>query len=111
MPHRTTPANSIKRWNRPLTWVRATIGTLTQRLFASSDATAQQYGWQVTPSRLGLGREYRDPRFDTLAACPSCRGRGARADGIECLTCRGTGQIMIKPSRQPSPGVPPRGLA
>lgn len=110
MPHRTTPANSIKRWNRPLTWIRTAIDTFAQGLFASSDAAAQQYGWRVTPTRIGLGRQYRDPRFDTLMSCPGCRGRGVRSSGIKCPTCRGSGRVMIKPNDQPSPGLPPRGL-
>jgi hypothetical protein len=110
MPHRTTPANSIKSWNRPLTWVRTAIGILTQLLFASSDASAQRYGWQVTSTRLGLGRQYRDPRFDLLRSCPGCRGRSVLPGGIKCPTCRGSGRITIKPAGRPSSGLPPRGL-
>jgi hypothetical protein len=92
MPHRTTSAHSIKRRNRPLTWVRAVIAVLGQRLFASSDATARNHGWQVTPIQLGLGRQYRDPRFDTLTSCPACGGRGVTASRSSCQRCSGTGR-------------------
>jgi hypothetical protein len=110
MPNSTTSANSIKRRNRPLTWVRAAIDAVVQGLFASSDATAQHYGWQITQTQLGLGRRYRDPRFDALAPCPGCHGYGVQAVEINCPTCRGSGRITIKPGDQPSPGLPPRGL-
>lgn len=110
MPHDTTSTNSIKHWNRPLTWVRAAIDTLTRRLFAAGDAKARQHGWQVTSTQHGFGREYRDPRFDTLTPCPGCRGRGVQISGIECQRCRGSGRLVIKPKDQPSSDLPPRGL-
>lgn len=108
VPHRTTSRISIKTWNWPLTWVRAAIGALAQALFAASDAAARHHGWEVTSTRYGLGRVYRDPRFDTLASCPACRGDGVDADGIECPPCRGTGRVAIKPHAQSSSGLPPR---
>jgi hypothetical protein len=52
--------------------VTASRAALAGRVFATSDAVARQYGWHVTFTQGGLGRRYRDPRFDTLAA---------RADG------------------------------
>jgi hypothetical protein len=93
MPHRTTSTHSIKRRNRPLTCVRAAIAALGQWLFASSDATARNHGWQVTPIQLGLGRQYRDPRFDTLTSCPDCGGRGVTASRSSCQRCSGTGRV------------------
>jgi hypothetical protein len=64
-------------------------------LFARSDARAHASGWDVTVSgRWGTSRTYHDPRYDRLAACPSCGGRG---DG--CGRCSGTGRIVLDPAR------------
>jgi hypothetical protein len=38
------------------------------RLFAINDTEAGWRGWEVTELRGGLGRSYRDPRFDLLSA-------------------------------------------
>jgi hypothetical protein len=62
--------------------------------FQDSDAYAAEHGWTTTRTRAGLGRVYRDPRFDTLAACPSCRGAGYR-DGEQCHQCSGTGRVVL----------------
>jgi hypothetical protein len=110
VPHGTTPTNSIKSWNRPLTWVKAAIEALTQALFAASDAAARRHGWQITSTRYGFARVYRDPRFDTLTSCPDCRGHSVDPDGIECLRCHGTGRIVIKPDAQSSSDLPPERL-
>lgn len=93
MSHRTTSAHSIKRCSRLFAWVRAAIETLGRWLFASSDATARNYGWQVTPIQLGLGRQYRDPRFDTLTSGPACGGRRVTALRSSCQRCSGTGRV------------------
>jgi hypothetical protein len=105
--HRTTSTRKIKPWKQPLTWVKAAIEALTHALFAASDAAARQRGWQVTSTWSGLGRLYRDPRFDTLTSCPACRGHGVDPNGIECLQCHGTGRIVIKPDAQSSSDLPP----
>ena len=47
------------------------------RLFAMNDTEAYWRSWQITKTRGGLGRSYRDPRFGTLAECPRCHGAGA----------------------------------
>ena len=62
------------------------------RLFAADDARARGYGWQITAQRGGLGRSYRDPRFDLLATCTECRGTGVDADDSPCWVCPGTGR-------------------
>jgi len=36
------------------------------RLFLDCDEEACWHGWQITPIQGGLGRSYRDPRFDML---------------------------------------------
>ncbi len=67
-------------------------------LFARDDRAALAHGWQITERHAGLGRRYRDPRFDTLLRCRDCGGDGAR-DGDPCQHCRGTGRV----TRQRSP--------
>ena len=37
-----------------------------RQLFADQDAIAREHDWQITPTPYGLGRHYRDPRFDRL---------------------------------------------
>jgi len=109
MPHRTTRTDLSKLWKLPITWLKASLAALPQRWFAASDASARQYGWQVTSTHCGLGRRYRDPRFDTLAACECCCG-GITASGNSCQRCTGTGRIIVRPADEP-PASPPRGLA
>lgn len=65
-------------------------------LFARDDTLALANGWQIARRHAGLGRQYRDPRFDTLRVCPSCRGRGRTGDG-PCAPCGATGRITVEP--------------
>jgi hypothetical protein len=44
-----------------------------RRLFAINDAEAGWRRWQVTEALGGLGRQYRDARWDALAADPTLR--------------------------------------
>jgi len=44
-----------------------------QGLFAMNDAEAGWCGWQVTETLGGLGRQYRDARWDALKADPTLR--------------------------------------
>jgi hypothetical protein len=62
------------------------------RLFAMNDAEAGWRGWQAINAYGGLGRRYRDPRFDLLRECPQCAGSGFKA-GQECPDCLGTGLL------------------
>jgi len=85
-----------------LSWVAAIPRRLGNWLFAMNDTEAYWHGWEITKTRGGLGRRYRDPQFDTLAECPKCRGsgasRGAGSTGtadLPCLPCLGTGRITL----------------
>jgi DnaJ-class molecular chaperone len=71
-------------------------------LFADGDARARRRGWQVTTGSSGLGRRYRDPRFDLLIRCPECRGTGAGADDRPCRRCPGTGRLTLDRSFSPA---------
>src|SRR5580698_6348730 len=75
-------------------WLASIPRRLGDRLFATDDTEAYQWGWQITRMHGGLGRRYRDPWFDTLAECPKCQGAGINAD-VRCVLCLGTGRITI----------------
>jgi hypothetical protein len=65
---------------------------LCDQLFAVNDAEANWRGWEVINAYGGLGRRYRDPRFDMLDACPKCQGTGIDTDE-PCDFCLGTGRL------------------
>ena len=77
-----------------LSWLAAIPRRLGDRLFVMNDTEAYWRGWQITKTRGGLARRYRDPRFDTLAECPKCYGAGVTAD-LPCVPCLGTGRITL----------------
>ena len=77
-----------------LSWLAALPGRLGDRLFAANDTEAYWSDWQITKTHGGLGRSYRDPRFDLLAECPKCRGAGGSAK-LPCPPCLGTGRITL----------------
>ena len=62
---------------------------------AEEAARARQHGWQITVNRDGLGRTYRDPRFDRFRRCPACGGTGRCPGGESCGPCAGTGRITL----------------
>ena len=105
MNHRTTHASHCKIYLRVIVWLRAKVDGFGTRASAASDATARQEGWQVTSTHAGLGRRYRDPRFDSLASCTRCGGYGTRASGDPCQMCHGSGRItLITQTTDPPPG-------
>lgn len=73
---------------------RQWINKLGDRLHAAEDARARRRGWQITRTSRGLGREYRDPRWNLLAACGPCGGEGV--SGVhQCTTCQGRGTVRL----------------
>ena len=56
-----------------------------RRLFAMNDAEAGWRSWQVTEALGGLGRRYRDARWDAIAADPTLR-RGDLGEGTDPST-------------------------
>jgi hypothetical protein len=93
----TSRASENKAKIRRVSWLAALAERAGTRLFLRDDLTAIENGWQITQRHGGLGRRYRDPRFDTLSACPRCGGRGTVAE-VPCAPCRGTGRITREPS-------------
>ncbi len=96
-----------------LSWLAGLPRRLGDRLFVMNDTEAYWRSWQITRTHGGLGRRYRDPRFDTLAECRTCRGTGRatghtagakdhttdrakdRTAGLPCARCLGTGRITL----------------
>jgi hypothetical protein len=89
-----------------LSWLAAIPRRLGDRLFAMNDAEAYWHDWQITKTRGGLARRYRDPRFGTLAECSKCQGTGHTGAGgngaggngaanLLCVPCLGTGRITL----------------
>jgi hypothetical protein len=66
------------------------------RLFSWNDTEAYWRGWQIIKVHAGPGRCYRDPRFDTLTACPPCHGGGISTTNTPCAPCLGTGRISTE---------------
>lgn len=82
------------RFRAALDWLAYVVRRWGDRWFAVNDTEAYWWGWQITKTLGGLGRRYRDSRFDTLAACARCAGGGIWADA-PCGPCLGTGRIKL----------------
>lgn len=70
-------------WNCPalaFAWLSGLPRRAGNRLFARNDAEARWRGWQVTELAGGLGRQYRDSRFDTLREQFASHGGPAEQD-------------------------------
>jgi hypothetical protein len=107
MAHRTTGTN-CRKIDGFLTKLKSRLlARVALRIFAAPDADARQHGWQITITNDGLGRIYRDPRFDRLRTCPACKGHGRYPRDTICSTCDGTGRIVLDQGvPQPGRGQP-----
>ena len=76
-------------------WLAYFLRRWGDRRFAMNDTEAHWWGWQITKTLGGLGRRYRDIRFDRLAACLQCAGAGVWTD-TPCGPCLGTGRITLE---------------
>ena len=70
-------------------WLAGLPRRLGSRWYAMNDEEARWHHWQVTETFGGLGRQYRDPRFDALKPDPTLRAdrSGRPLNGGEGL-CR-----------------------
>ncbi len=76
-------------------WLAICLRGLGGRLFVMNDAEAGWRDWQTISCRVGLGRRYRDARFDFLVWCPGCDGDGIDpAVVLPCAICAGTGRLV-----------------
>jgi hypothetical protein len=94
---KATPLRAIR------TQIVRLLETIDHTVFREPDLDALACGWEVRRGRR-LSRTYRDPRWDSITACPSCAG--SSADGAhDCSTCAGAGTIrlaLITAHRHPS---------
>ena len=51
----------------PIRWLGMVIEAVGNLVFGADDRFAAQHGWQITARHGGLGRSYRDPRFDAAS--------------------------------------------
>ena len=77
-----------------LDWLAYFLRRWTDRRFAMNDTEAYWWGWQITKTLGGLGRNYRDIRFEALAPCGRCAGAGVWQE-TPCGPCLGTGRITL----------------
>lgn len=64
-----------------------------RRIFVADDAVALARGWNISRSPKGFGRVYRDPRWDLISECESCRG-DAGSEPESCSSCGGCGTVQ-----------------
>lgn len=64
-----------------IAWLAGLRRRAGRRLYEKNDLEASWRGWQVIETSGGLGRQYRDARFDSLAALREARGDAADGDG------------------------------
>lgn len=74
--------------------LKAIPRNVADRLFLLNDAEAYWRNWQIITVRGG--RRYRDPMFDTLAACAQCEGLGDGIEDMPCINCFGTGRLSLE---------------
>ena len=79
-----------------LSWLAYIPRRLGDHIFTWNDIDAYWRGWQIIRVHGGLGRRYRDPRFDALTACPQCQGGGSSARDTPCAPCLGTGRVSAE---------------
>jgi hypothetical protein len=95
----TSPISEEKACGRVIRWLARLTETAGDRLFAAPDQVAVHHGWQITARRGGLGRCYRDARFD--APHPYARPNGSgETDGEPCPTSASTGRVSRPASCQ-----------
>jgi hypothetical protein len=99
-----------KPTQRLAAWLAHRVEAAGNSLFRENDALARRHGWHIGAGHAGLSRVYRDPRFDQLASCRRCRGRGSGETGEPCPGCLGTGRVELGSggAERAQPSVPER---
>jgi hypothetical protein len=78
----------------PANWMGHCLTRVGNLLFAGKDQEAGWHAWSVERRGAGLGRAYRDPRFDTLASCPRGHRVSTVADGTACQQCSAAERLV-----------------
>jgi hypothetical protein len=79
---------------RPGNWMSVCLALTGDLVFASKDAEASWHAWDMERRAAGLGRAYRDRRFDTLIPCPRCHNISTVANGSVCKQCSAAGRLI-----------------
>ena len=75
-------------------WPARCVRQLGDVVFAGEDAEAAWHAWNVEPRYAGLGRLYRDQRFDALVACPRCHRISTVAGRTVCQQCSAADRLV-----------------
>jgi hypothetical protein len=75
-------------------WLARCLQQLGDLVFAGEDAEAAWHAWNVERRCAGLGRLYRDQRFDALAACPRCQRISTLAGRSVCQQCSAADRLV-----------------
>jgi hypothetical protein len=80
------------------------LNLIGNKIFQADDRHAHDRGWQINSRHGGLSRTYRDPRFDYVIPCPTCKGRDRDLSGLTCPACNGAGRTVVNPAEASEPG-------
>jgi uncharacterized paraquat-inducible protein A len=75
-------------------WVARCVQQLGDLVFAREDQEASWHAWDVERRDAGLGRRYRDQRFQALVPCPRCHRVSTVADGAVCPQCSAADRLI-----------------
>jgi hypothetical protein len=75
-------------------WMARCVQQLGDLMFASEDQEATWHAWDVERRDAGLGRRYRDRRFQALVPCPRCHRVSTVADGAVCKQCTAADRLI-----------------
>lgn len=81
--------------HRARTWISSVLDRWDWFAFRELDLRATARGWQVIRESR-FRRTYRDPRWDSVRACPVCHGNGLDGAG-PCAECGGAGTVHREP--------------
>jgi hypothetical protein len=95
-------ARKISR--RPGAWFEGQLRRIGDRLFAAQDARARQRGWQITRQQAGLGRAYRDPRFDLLTTRPAAAALTSPGSHAAITRAPAARRSIVRPAHRRSDG-------
>jgi len=75
-------------------WTARCVQQLGDVVFAVEDAEAAWRAWDVERRDAGLGRRYRDRRFQALVPCPRCHRVSTMAGGAVCQQCSAANRLI-----------------
>jgi hypothetical protein len=75
-------------------WTARCVQQLGDLVFAVEDQEAAWHAWDVEHRYAGLGRLYRDQRFDALVSCPRCHRVSTDAGRTVCKQCSAADRLV-----------------